>query len=378
MGPAATLDATAADRILLTGLDAPGSLIDLRAPDEFRRGSLMGSVNLPILTDRERHEVGLRYRQEGQDSAIALGERLVSGAVREARIDGWETLLTAQPAATLYCWRGGLRSRRATQWLQARGLSVEASPGGYQALRRRALALLDTYPQHCPLLILAGRTGVGKTQVLGRSAASIDLEGLARHRGSAFGSLPQPQPTQVSFENALAAHCLDHRRRAPGQLLLEDESRTIGRVAVPEAWFGQMQSAPVVMLTAPLAERVAHIEAEYVTQPLRSGTAPQELLARYLHAISRIRKRLGGVREQSLIKALRQGFEHGEHAGWIEALLTQYYDPMYDYQLKRKEARVRFSGDAQAVLDWLASGAAAGGGRETGDRIGREVGQRHH
>jgi tRNA 2-selenouridine synthase len=363
--------------VLLQGLDQPGSLIDVRAPTEYRKGAMPGSLNLPILTDRERHEVGLRYRQAGQDAAIALGERLTAGPRREARVDGWQRQLAACPEAALYCWRGGLRSQRAAQWLADRGLSLRPVPGGYQALRRAALDILQTYLAGVAPAVLAGRTGVGKTVVLNQTPLSIDLEGLASHRGSAFGARAAPQPAPASFENALAAQCLAHARRVAPEaggrdtpeaggrktpeaggralLLLEDESRTIGRVALPELWYECMQQAPVVVLTATLEERVNHIVREYVEEPFATGTRVDELRKRYLDAIGRIRKRLGGQRSAQLQQAIRVGFERNEHHGWIEQLLTGYYDPMYDYQLTRKETRVCFAGTAGEIAQWLES-----------------------
>lgn len=347
--------------LLLQGLDQPGSLIDVRAPTEYGRGAIPGSLNLPILTDRERHEVGLRYRQAGQESAIALGERLTAGPRRDARVAGWQRQLTAYPEAALYCWRGGLRSQRAAQWLAEGGVSLRPVPGGYQALRRTAMDILQTYLAGVAPAVLAGRTGVGKTVVLNQTPLSIDLEGLARHRGSAFGARATPQPAPASFENALAAQCLSHARRTGpagrgrALLLLEDESRTIGRVALPELWYECMQQAPVVVLTATLEERVAHIVREYVEEPLATGTRVDELRNRYLDAIGRIRKRLGGQRSAQLQQAIRAGFERNEHHGWVEQLLTGYYDPMYDYQLTRKETRVCFSGTASEIARWLES-----------------------
>lgn len=339
----------------------PGSMIDLRAPIEFRKGSIAGAVNLPILSDSERHRVGLCYRAQGQPAAIALGESLVSGARRSARVDGWAQLLSdSHREIGIFCWRGGLRSQYAARWLEERGHVVEPIAGGYQALRQRCLAILESYHSQSRLLVLAGRTGIGKTQLLTGRSEAIDLEGLARHRGSAFGAQATPQPTPVGFENALAGECLAHRARngpVTPILLLEDESRTIGRIALPESWHRAMQKAPIVLLTATLEQRIGWIEQEYVVQPLAAGTPPFELEIRYRSAIHRIRKRLGGLRASTLDHAIRAAFAGGDHRAWIQSLLEDYYDPMYDYQLAGKKARICFSGDRHAVSEWLSSPA---------------------
>ncbi len=327
-----------------------GPFIDLRAPAEFEAGAVPGAVNLPLLTDEERHQVGLTYRLEGQSAAITLGETLVSGAVRDARMSAWLAFIHENPETWLYCWRGGLRSSTVQTWLAEAGAAVERVPGGFKALRHRCLALLERAPGSKPWLVLGGRTGTGKTLVLNRITGSIDLEGLANHRGSAFGGMLSPQPPPVSFENALAVAWLNHTHPF---LLLEDESRTIGRLAVPEGWHGTMQQAPLVILESELPDRVARIAAEYVAEPLAAGLSEAALYEQLGGALDRIRRRLGGVRHRTVRELLHEGFRSGAHDAWIERLLTWYYDPMYDYQLEKKADRVIFRGDAEDVVGYL-------------------------
>lgn len=334
-----------------------GPFIDLRAPGEFLTGAVPGATSLPILLDEERHQVGLTYREQGQAAAVALGQSLVSGSVREARLAGWQAFIAEHPTAWLYCWRGGLRSETAQDWLRAAGTAVERVPGGFKALRQRCLALLDSAPGAKPWLVLGGRTGTGKTVVLGEVAGGIDLEGLANHRGSAFGGALSPQPTPVSFENALAVDWLNHDH---AYLLLEDESRTIGRLAVPPAWHAEMQTAPLVILETDLASRARHIEAEYVHEPLAEGQSEADLFARLQGSLDRINRRLGGLRHRQVSELLKAGFANGEHSAWIERLLSWYYDPMYDYQLAKKEARIILRGDRKAVREFLEGYQPAG------------------
>ena len=329
-------------------------LIDLRAPAEFARGAFPSAVNRPLLTDDERAEIGTLHKRRGRDAAIRRGHELVAGEVRDARIKSWTDFLDQHPEAWIYCWRGGLRSAIAQSWLLETGWKVPRVEGGYKRLRQACLDVLDALPvQAKHWLVLAGRTGVGKTAVIETLPDAIDLEALARHRGSAFGGHDGGQPTPIAFENALAIDTLKHR--GP-RLIVEDESRTIGRLALPQSWHARMQQAPVVLLEAPMAERIAHIRAEYVDQPLANGASEAALLNRHQAALDRIQKRLGHERHVVVGDALKTGFSNGNHEGWIERLLTWYYDPMYDYQLKTKQRRVEFRGGRSQVTAYLQSG----------------------
>ena len=329
-------------------------LIDLRAPAEFARGAFPSAVNQPLLTDDERAEIGTLHKRRGRDAAIRRGHELVAGEVRDARIKSWTDFLDQHPEAWIYCWRGGLRSAIAQSWLLEAGWNVPRVEGGYQRLRQTCLDVFDALPvQAKHWLVLAGRTGVGKTAVIETLPDAIDLEALAQHRGSAFGGHGSGQPTPIAFENALAIDTLKHRG---SRLIVEDESRTIGRLALPQSWHARMQQAPVVLLEAPMAQRIAHIRAEYVDEPLANGTSEAALFNRHQAALDRIKKRLGHERHIEVGDALKAGFSNGNHEDWIERLLTWYYDPMYDYQLKTKRRRVEFRGERSQVSAYLQSG----------------------
>ena len=324
--------------------------IDVRSPGEFARGAVPGAVNLPLLMDDERARVGICYKAKGREAAVALGHRLVSGPTRGERIARWRTFALAHQDAVFYCARGGLRSAIAQQWLAGDGVSRARVRGGFKALRQACLATLGQAPSR-PLLLVGGRTGAGKTRLLRGVRHSIDLEGLANHRGSAFGGLPTPQPTPVAFENALAAALLGLPRDAP--IALEDEGRTIGRLAIPAPVFDAMRRSPIVLLEASEAARVEHILREYVLQ----ADAPQERLPA---ALARIERRLGGVRYRQIAAQMNAAFAAGPaaqnlapHREWIRALLTHYYDPMYDHQLAGKHERVVLRGDAAQVRAYL-------------------------
>lgn len=276
----------------------------------------------------------------------------MAGSGRAERIRGWQTLIAGTPPALLFCWRGGLRSQTAADWLSTAGTPVEPLHGGYQAVRRRCLTLLEQFPRRASLRLIGGRTGCGKTRVLSAISNAIDLEGIARHRGSAFGQWTANQPPPASFENELAAATLGCRLHSA--VTLEDESRTIGRLALPANWFQAMQQAPIVQLEATLPERIEHIADEYVREPLAAGQSAEELENRYLAALNRISKRLGLTRHRSIAAAVRQGFAQNDHGPWIEQLLAGYYDPSYDYQLQQKAARIVFRGAAAEVLAYCA------------------------
>lgn len=342
-------------------------LLDVRAPVEFARGAFPGAVNRPLLDDEQRHRIGIRYKQAGQQAAIELGHRLVSGPVREARIEAWRRFSLAHPDGALYCFRGGLRSRIAQQWLAEAGIEYLRVAGGYKALRGFLLHELEQAAAGLPLLVLGGRTGVAKTRLIQALADSVDLEGLANHRGSAFGRQLTPQPVQIDFENALAVELLALRARGVRAVVLEDEGSNIGSLAVPASLYRASRRAPLVVLEASLEERVEEILDGYIRDMTRAFAQRHgdEGFARFsdylLASLGRIRKRLGGLHHQQLEALMRAALDEQGHSGavdrhrdWIAPLLSEYYDPMYDYQLAGKRERIVFRGAREAVLDWLA------------------------
>jgi tRNA 2-selenouridine synthase len=268
-------------------------------------------------------------------------------------VAAWREFARAHPDAWIYCWRGGERSAITQQWLAEAGTELPRVPGGYKALRHACLDVLArAAADDRRWIVLSGRTGSGKTHLIHKLPNAIDLEGLARHRGSAFGARETEQPTPATFENALAVAWLRHTHPV---LVLEDESRTIGRIALPDAWFQRMQRSPVAVLETPFAERCANIVREYVDEPLASGVDPEALHARYAAALNRIERRLGGLRRRQVEVALDAGFVTGEHDEWVALLLEWYYDPMYDHQLAAKQERTLWRGNADELRERLGS-----------------------
>jgi tRNA 2-selenouridine synthase len=354
-----------ADYLDLLLCDVP--LLDVRAPVEFAAGAFPAATNIPLLDNQQRELIGIRYKEAGQDAAIALGLQLATPTLREQRIAAWRDFCQAHPEGYLYCFRGGLRSHTTQAWLREAGLHYPLVRGGYKALRGFLLTTLQHNLQHTPLVMLGGATGVGKTRVLKQLSRHIDLEAQARHRGSAFGHTLEPQPAQISWENAVSIDLLKLVQGADAHLpvLLEDESRLIGRICLPPFMQAAMQAAPLVVLEATLQQRVEELTREYVQEPWLQyqTTFGEQALPHFggqiLRNLQRIQKRLGGERHARIEGLFRQGLAElprqdyaAFHAG-ISALLVEYYDPLYNYQLQRHQQRIVLRGEQATVLAWL-------------------------
>ena len=321
-------------------------LIDVRAPVEFAQGALPGAVNLPLMVDEERRQVGIAYKQQGQSAAIALGEQLVSGDIKQARIAAWQTYLTEHPDAIIYCFRGGLRSQIAQQWLNDVGIIRPRIAGGWKAMRQALCQRIDEAAEQ-PVLVVAGLTGCAKTTLINRLDNGVDLEAYANHKGSAFGRQPDSPATQIDFEHALAARLLV----LPGKLVVEDESRQIGNANIPLSFWHAIQRAPRVRIEMPLDWRLNQLQHDYIIQLEKDYVAhfgPEQgwkLMQRQLgSALIRLEKRLGNARLQRLQRLQVMAFKaHSEgnpqaHEAWLAPLLTEYYDPLYRYHLEKQRA----------------------------------------
>ncbi|GGD08842.1 tRNA 2-selenouridine(34) synthase MnmH [Halopseudomonas salina] len=344
-------------------------MMDLRAPIEFNKGAFPGVVNLPLMTDDERQQVGTCYKHSGQEAAIALGHKLVNGSTKEQRVEAWAGFAAANPEGYLYCFRGGLRSQLVQQWLAEAGITYPRIIGGYKAMRRFLIDSLEHSVQTLPLNIVAGLTGTGKTEVIKAVKSSLDLEGHAHHRGSSFGRHATPQPNQIDFENALAIEALHVTEQGAGQLVLEDEGRMVGSCTVPLELFRLMQQAPLIWLEDTFENRVTRILGDYVVDMHGEFAAlhpddPQQAFDQFAEHLTggllRIRKRLGGEKQQALLGIMESALAEQKRTGsvdahrdWIAGLLTDYYDPMYAYQRSGKDERVVFSGDQSSVVEYL-------------------------
>jgi tRNA 2-selenouridine synthase len=343
-------------------------MMDVRAPVEFTKGAFPGVVNLPLMNDVERQKVGTSYKQDGQQAAIELGHKLVAGELKQARIDAWASFARNHPEGFLYCFRGGLRSQITQQWLKSEaGIEYPRVIGGYKAMRSFLIEVTEQAVAECDFVLVGGLTGSGKTEVLQQLDNGLDLEGHANHRGSSFGKHATPQPGQIDFENLLAVDILKKRARQLGQFVVEDEGRIVGSRAVPLDLYRTMQDAPLVWLEDSFDSRVERILKDYVTDLCAEFIAVQGVetgfaayAERLKQSLSSIVRRLGGERYQRLAaimdSALAEQARTGavdSHRGWISGMLSEYYDPMYAFQRDSKDARVEFSGDQAAVVEYL-------------------------
>lgn len=300
-------------------------IIDVRSPSEFAEDHVPGAVNLPVLDDAQRAEVGTIYKQQSPFMARKLGAALVAqNAARHL-----QTHLADKPGdyrPLVYCWRGGQRSNALAAILSQIGWRAEVLSGGYKAYRRLVVGALYDQPFPCPVILLDGDTGSGKTEILNRLPPHgwqvLDLEGLARHRGSVLGGFSEPQPSQKAFETMLAARMAALDPGAP--VVLEAESSKIGAINLPPRLWESMCAAPRLVIDVPRRARARHLSRIY--DDLSRDEAAQRLtkLSR-LHPAERM-----GAWQQMLL------------AGRLEelavSLMEHHYDPRYRRGRKRAAA----------------------------------------
>jgi tRNA 2-selenouridine synthase len=298
-------------------------ILDVRSPAEYEQGHIPGAISFPLFDNTERAQVGICYKQEGREPAIALGLELVGPKL--AQFVNRAKQLSRDRTVRIYCWRGGMRSSSMAWLMKTAGFQVTLLSQGYKGFRHWVRTVVAV-PK--PILILGGMTGTGKTAVLHALANQgeqiLDLEKLANHRGSSYGALGlPPQPTVEQFENLVAAEwaTLDCDRT----IWIEAESRMIGTCRVPDELFQQMMSAPVLQIERSRAERI-HLLLEIY------GVCDREQL---IIATERLHKRLGGQHAKRAADLIRQG----DLASAIE-LVLDYYDKTYLYDLKRRNVTI--------------------------------------
>lgn len=325
-------------------------VIDVRTPLEFSDDHLPGAFNVPILTNEERVEIGTIHKRQGaQPARIRALEltcnRFAAMTAEAARhADGRPILV--------YCWRGGLRSLSMAILLESCGYPVKQLRGGYKAFRNLVTAYFDTFTPPAPLVVLHGMTGCGKTTFINGLGcqlwSTIDLEGLASHRGSAFGSLGlDKQPSQKRFDTLL----WDAFRNLPTvkPIILEGESRRIGEITLPGCLYDVMAQSCKIWCSASLETRVKRVVDEYAHQEYREAIAA---------ALERIRKKLGGVHYAELKKML----DLWDMPGVTRGLIQHYYDKLYykhrpwtpDAEISLESFR---QGENELHSFWLASSA---------------------
>ena len=329
--------------------------IDVRAPSEFILGAVPTSKNLPILSNNERTEVGKMYKENGNEAAIEKGYSLVNGKIKDKRVSNWIKFVKRNPQAQMYCARGGQRSKIAQNWLKEIGVDIDIVDGGFKALRNTCIEVLDSASSdNKEWIIIAGKTGSGKTKMIKQISNSIDLEGLANHRGSAFGGFETLQPTPVNFENNLAYQYLSI---SSNKIFIEDESKTIGRLVIPKKFFNKMNSSTLVLIQEPIENRIKNIYNEYVSKEIEL-TDEHKVLISLRSKLQKISKRLGGTNYKIVDNLIEDAFQKNDcniHYEWIKTLLESYYDKMYDYQINQKKDRCIESGTWDEINHFLMS-----------------------
>jgi tRNA 2-selenouridine synthase len=302
-------------------LKEPIPLTDVRTPAEFEQGCVPGAFNLPIFSNEERIKVGTTYKQIGREEAILLGFDLTgpkwSGFIKQA------LEVAPDKRIAVHCWRGGMRSGAMAWALNLYGFEVYVVNGGYKSYRRW---VLSQFEQSYNLSVLGGMTGSGKTRILSQlrklGEQVIDLEDLAQHQGSSYGTLNKMvQPTQEQFENNFASEL--SRLNKDRRTWVEDESLTIGKRSIPNAFWHQMREAVLIDLKVDHSQRVADLTAEY-------GILDKKFL---ITCTERIQKRLGPEQTKNAIVAINEG----RMADFIKLVLV-YYDKTYRAGLAKRSA----------------------------------------
>jgi tRNA 2-selenouridine synthase len=336
--------------VSLQALAAFDAIVDVRSPSEFAEDHLPGAVNLPVLDDAQRAEVGTEYVQGSKFLARRHGAALVARNIA-AHLDGALAGRGGGFRPLVHCWRGGQRSHAMATVMDQVGWPVTLLEGGYRTWRRAVVDRLHEGALGLNLILLDGPTGCGKTALLGELAArgvqTLDLEGLANHRGSLFGAMPGGQPSQKLFESRLfaAVEALDPAR----PVVVEAESSKIGRIVLPKALWSAMQASPVVEVSAPVAARADFTCAAYVDV----AADPAALDA----ALSRLPRHLS----KAMIADWRALAAAGRTRDLAEALIREHYDPAYARSRTARDGRAPLTKVELAGLGPSALVAAAAG-----------------
>lgn len=317
-------------------------VVDVRSPAEFAEATIPGAINVPIFSNEERAEVGTLYKQTGRKDARRRGIEIVSPKIPQMLAQVEEARDPESPPVVVFCWRGGQRSLAITTFLNLAGIPARQLKGGHKAFRRRVIDYFEQ-TEFNRTLVLRGLTGVGKTLLLQRLSAEdypvIDLEGLANHRGSAFGGLGLgDQPGQKMFEAQLWNRF--EECRSAGYLVTEGESRHIGRLVVPPRFHRVMQEQTSLWIDASLDYRVRVILDDY--------PARDDLTAAFEPPLLALKERLGNSAVADLLELLQQ-------KQWEELtrrLMVDYYDPLYLHTLpeRRVEIQIKTLDDGVAEL----------------------------
>jgi len=305
-------------------------VLDVRSPGEYDHGHIPHAISLPLFSDEERKIVGTTYKQKSREAAIKTGLDFFGPKMR-SMVEETEEIISALTSKNnsktvfVHCWRGGMRSNAVAWLLDLYGFQLFLLQGGYKAYRHW---VLQQFEKDYQLRILGGYTGSGKTPVMYQliqcGEKTIDLEGLAHHKGSAFGALGQPQqPRQEMFENLLAEQLFLQCNTSLTPVWIEDESQRLGILNIPASFWDTMRCKPVYFMDIPFEERLKYITKEY-------GIHEKEKL---LNAVIRIQKRLGPLETKMAI-----GFLLEDKLKECFRILLGYYDKLYGKALLNRDS----------------------------------------
>lgn len=304
-------------------------VIDVRSPGEFKQGHIPGAFNIPLFNDEERAKVGTAYVQISREEAIKIGYEIanpkISSFIEQIKSVATPLTISHQPSTILiHCWRGGMRSAKFAQLLNENGFQTYTLTKGYKAYRN---FVLESFNQAAEVIVLGGETGSGKTEILKNISAQgeqvIDLEALAHHKGSAFGSLGEkPQPTTEHFENELCDAF--SKQDLSKRIWLEDESRSIGKVQLPPQLWEKMKLAPIMRVSIPKSSRIERLVVDY-------GSFSKEELT---NCVLKIQQRLGPQHVKLALEELEKG-----NLKEVADITLSYYDKAYNYNHEKRNMK---------------------------------------
>ena len=303
------------------------TLIDVRTPHEYEKGSIPDAINYPLFDNLERAEIGVIYRKIGKNAAVLKGLEFI-----EPRIQQFLSSLTDLKSNRLvvFCARGGMRSASVVRLLKHQGLQAAQLHGGYKNYRNYVLKqLMEPVP---PLIVLHGRTGVGKTLLLKKLPDHLDLEKFAGHRSSLFGAINKMPQTQKNFDALLANKILELPNTRP--VFIEGESRKVGKVFIPQSLAEAMKYGTLVLLQASLDTRIRRIVEEYKICDEQTFLQTDSIL-------ESMQKVLGKKKAEKL----RQWLRKGDFENIVHVLLKEYYDPRYQHAMIMNEYALKLSAE---------------------------------
>ncbi len=294
----------------------PHTIIDVRSPSEFSEATIPGSINIPVFTDEERAEIGTLYKQVSKEAANERGLEIFAAKL-PSFIRQFKMIDTPK---TVFCWRGGMRSKTAATVLDLMGIQANRLSGGIRTYRQWVVKELEKEVFTPKLIVLNGYTGSGKTVLLKRLAdeghPSINLEQLAGHRGSIFGQIGLVPNNQKKFDSLLIHELLKVKEEA--FVYIEGESKRIGKVLIPSFLFNKKENGIHVFINLPLEQRVTNILADY---------NPWEVGEKFVEAFNLIKRRI----HVPIAKEIEENLDEGKFKAAVTLLLEYYYDPRYEH-----------------------------------------------